>query len=134
MNLPDKVADIEFLRINRNMRKICTCEQKTFEVDVNNRAVWCRKCGAWIDPFDAMVYFAKNLEQYQRDAQYYLNRAKEYYNYKPHLKIMKRLEEGYRQQNYSMFPVCPECKKPFDLANIDTWVNKKYVKKETVEK
>jgi Zn finger protein HypA/HybF involved in hydrogenase expression len=132
VNLPDNVADIELLRINRNMRKICSCEKKSFEVDTKNRSVWCKKCGAWVDPFDAMMYLAENLEDYKREAQMFLNRAKDYYNYKPHLRIMKSIEQHYKANNYSMVPTCPECNKPFELEKLTStiWVNKHYIRKD----
>lgn len=133
LNLPDKVTDIELLKVRRNMRKICSCEDKTFTVDTTNRAIWCSKCDAWIDPFDAMVYLATHIEKFKNTTEYYLNRAKEYANYKPHLRVFKHLEQHHREQNYGMVPICPECKKPFEFEKIDTWVNKRFIRKDDAD-
>ena len=122
--LPDKVIDIEILRINRNMQKHCKCECKTFTVDTKNRSVYCGKCGAWVDPYDAMVYLAENPEEYQYEVNCLLNQAKEIQRYHPHLKIFKSMESSYRT---GMAPECPKCKRLFDFKDITGWGNKSYL-------
>jgi len=125
-SLPDKIVNIEVLKINRNMRKFCTCENPQYDVDSTNRAVWCRVCGAWVDPYDAIEHIAKNIERLNEDVQNLLEQRRQIENYKPHLILFKKLEAEYRRSK-DMFPICPTCAKPFDLAKISSWVNKKYI-------
>jgi rubrerythrin len=125
-SLPDKIVSIDALKIRHNMRKICACENPQYDVDANNRAVWCRNCGAWIDPYDAIEHIAKNIERLNEDVQNLLEQRRQIENYKPHLVLFKKLEREYIRSK-DMLPICPACGKPFDLAKISSWVNKKYI-------
>lgn len=128
--MKNKIADIELLKIKRNLRKICTCEEKKFTIDTQNRTVWCSICDAYIDPYDAILYLARNIEKYEEQAQYFLNRIKEYATYKPYLRVMKYIEQNYRANNYSMIPRCPKCNEHFHLEELTSWTNKNYIKEE----
>lgn len=136
--LPDKAIDIEMLRIKRNMKKICSCEDPQYDVDANNRAVWCRICGAWIDPFEAISYIAEYNEKIREEIKYLHEKHKEAYDKiiklngeieilakkKARLNVFKEIEQSYRS---GMLPRCPECGKMFDFVKITGWTNKKYL-------
>ena len=143
--LPDKAIDIELLRIKHNMRKICSCENPLYDVDANNRAVWCRVCGAWIDPFEALLYIAGCTEKMDQeiDSRYenincLYEKQKEAYEKiqklnseievltkkRVRLNVFKEIERSYRDD---MLPRCPECGKAFDFIKITRWINKKYL-------
>lgn len=124
--LPDKIFDIETLKIKHNMRKICNCENPQYDVDTNNRAVWCRKCGAWIDPFEAILDIAQNFERLEDDTKRLLEQRRQIENYKPHLVLFKRLESEYRRSK-DMLPICPTCGQAFDFDKITRWINKRYL-------
>ncbi len=51
--LPDKIVQMDFLRINRSLGKKCHCLNRKFLIDPNERLVYCQECGAKIDAFDA---------------------------------------------------------------------------------
>ena len=135
--LSDKITDIEMIRIRRNMRKICSCQNPQYEVDVNNRAVWCRVCGAWIDPFEAILDIAKNREKLVEETNYLIEKHKEAYQKiqelnseiemlvkkRARLKVFKSLEQEYRND---MLPHCPKCDEIFQFEKITGWTNRKY--------
>lgn len=120
--LPNKVVRIETLRINRDMKKHCTCINKTFTVDANNRAVYCDECGAWIQPYEAIEYLAKHYEKLQNETQSLLEQRKQIANYKPHLIVFRNLERYYREK--TMVPTCPRCGEGFFFEEINHWINR----------
>ena len=62
-DLPDRIVDFEMVKVNRGRQKFCQCYEKRFEVDTQNRVITCRTCGAWIDPFDVIIYLAGHHEE-----------------------------------------------------------------------
>ena len=44
--------------------------------------------------------------------------------------VIKDLEKMYRGDNYSMVPVCPKCGEAFDLKDLVSWKNRKFLKPE----
>jgi hypothetical protein len=140
-----KVVGIELLRIERNMKKICSCENPLYDVDVNNRAVWCRICGAWIDPFEAILYIARYPEKYIEDcnkveAKYselverhneLVVQVNELANKRPRLRLFRSLEQSY--QKGKMLPHCPKCDQVFRFEKIVGWTNENYVEEDTKE-
>jgi len=136
--LPEKIISIETLRINHNIRKICSCEKPLYDVDGNNRAVWCRVCGAWIDPYEAIEHIAENIEKLNDEVHNLYEKHKEAYEKiqklnseiellakkRARLNVFKGLEQSYRND---MLPHCPECGKMFDFVKITGWTNRKYM-------
>ena len=141
-SVPSKIFDIELLKIKRNMRKICSCKNPQYDVDVNNRAVWCRVCDAWIDPFEAILYIADHNEKLKQNIDYLCEKQAEAYEKiqnlnneigllakkRARLNVFKGLESSYRND---MLPHCPECNKIFHFEKITGWTNRKYVVTET---
>lgn len=125
--LPDKIIDIDILRINRNIHKRCQCSEKTFVVDPQNRAVYCGKCGAQVDAYDAMYYLAAHHEQLRARLNQMYEQAREISKYKPHLRVIKSLEQHYRGRK--MLPTCPHCHRAFWLEELKHWTNAELEKK-----
>ena len=121
-DLPDRIVDFEMVKVNRGRQKFCQCYEKRFEVDTQNRVITCRTCGAWIDPFDAMVYLAGHHEQSRWQAELLLEQRKQIINYKPHLVVIRNLEQQYRGKR--MLPTCPHCKRAFYLEELTLWTNR----------
>lgn len=129
-NKSGEVVDIEVLRIKRNLKKICSCKKHYYEVDVNNRAVWCRECGAWVDPFDAIANLAEypeklreqnaKLEEKQRQL---IEEVRNLDGKRARLKVFKEIESSYR---HDMLPHCPKCGELFHLEKLSHWTNRAY--------
>jgi hypothetical protein len=142
--VPDRIVDFELLKIKRNMRKICNCENPQYEVDTNNRAVWCGCCGAWVDPFDAMLYLAEHSEKLEKRIDYLCEKEKDacerinklnseievLSKKRARLGVFKKLESEYRND---MVPYCPRCGQTFYFENIIAWRNRRYIEEETNE-
>lgn len=143
---PDKIFGIDSLRIKRNMRKICSCENPQYDVDSKNRAVWCQECGAWIDSFDAIMRVAEYGESLEKQLEVLEKQIEELYEKrdqigreilelaekKPRLLLFRKLEKDYRGKE--MLPVCPHCKEGFFFEDIVGWVNRKFYGIEPVKK
>lgn len=122
--LPDKIKRIDVLRIEYGSRKLCECQNPHYEIDYQNRLVTCSDCNAVVEPFMAIYEIAKHYEMLNSQVSDLLEQRREIANYKPHLVVIKNLERYYRSNNYSMVPCCPRCDEPFDLNELDRWVNR----------
>ena len=98
-----------------------------YEIDMQNRLVVCKDCGAIIDPLDALVEIAKHYERIERWNQAVLDQRREIENYKPRLLVIRELEKRYCGQK--MAPRCPHCGKPFDLKEIakGSWCSRRFL-------
>lgn len=125
--LPQKVLKFDIARVNYGRRKICQCLNPHYEIDVQNRLVVCKDCGAIIDPFDALVDLAKHYERIERWNQAALDQRREIENYKPRLLVIRELEKRYRGQK--MIPRCLHCGEPFDLKEIanGSWCSRRFL-------
>lgn len=128
--LPDNIKRIDVIRIEYRKRKLCECKNPHYEIDYENRLVTCTDCGAVVEPFDAMYELAKNYERLGDQVSSLLEQRKEIANYKPHLVVIKNLERMYRGNNYSMAPICPRCGEAFELQELISWINRKFLKQE----
>jgi hypothetical protein len=128
--LPKELFNIEILKTKINAKKLCNCYDRKFEVDPINKFVSCTKCGAIIDPFEAIYEIARSRERIVEENKRLLDQRQEIKNYKPHLLVIKNLEKHLRSGD--MLPTCPHCDKPFELGKLDHWVNKKYYKVEGI--
>lgn len=127
-NLPDKVKRIDILRVDYGCRKLCECLSPHYVIDYENRLVTCSDCNAVVEPFQALYTLARRYERLGEQIETLLEQRKEISNYKPHLVVIKNLEKQYRSNNYSMLPICPRCGEPFDLNELNDWINRKFAK------
>lgn len=125
--LPEKVKQLDFIRVERGMRKLCNCINPKFEIDSSNRLVYC-KCGALVDPYDALYEVAWHYEHIAEYTNHMIETRKQIDDYKPHLVVIKELEKQYRGSK--LWPTCPLCKGAFDLKELLTtgWIHPDYVK------
>lgn len=126
--LPDNVKRIDVLRVEFGKRKLCECYNPHYEIDYQNRLVYCLDCGAIVDPFEALVKLARHYERIGEQVEALLEQRREIASYKPHLVVLKELEKRYRSQHFSMVPCCPRCGEPFDLPELTHWANRKFLR------
>lgn len=127
--LPDKIERLDVLIVEQSHMRPCRCREPKYDLDLENRLVYCRECGAIVDPFTALKRLAFHHDRLSDHIQYLLDERKKILNYKPHLKVMKDLESNYRRNKFSMVPCCPVCDQPFDLPEITRWVGRAFVDK-----
>lgn len=123
-NLPKNIIKFDKIRISKNEEKICTCKNSGFVIDSNNRRVYCDKCDALIDPYDALYQLATNGNELQKQVDGLLEQRKQLQEYKPWLIIIRELEKQYRGRK--MIPICPSCGEPFYLEELSSWMNKEF--------
>ena len=119
--LPSKIKDIDVIRLNRNLRKICKCQAPHFEVDTTNRLVTCKDCGAIWDAFDVLVYLCRDYERLKEQVDALYEQRKQIAMYKPHRVVIKNIETNYK--GGKMLPRCPKCNEIFKLEDLTCWSN-----------
>lgn len=117
-----EIVQIKDLRIDRNIGKVCKCHNPTRSINTRSRQVFCDGCGALIDPFDALVTVTHRFQNYNSSLNRMRDQAEELKNYKPWLKVIRKLEKEYRGKK--MLPNCPRCDEPFYLEELKYWTNK----------
>lgn len=120
-----EIPNVNVLKLEYGLEKICKCQEKKYEIDIQNRLVWCKTCRAVIDPFEALKNLALNYENINYQIKNAINYRNELLNYKPYLKQAKRLEQ--KMRNKDMLPVCPNCKQTFEWSELNEFHNKKYL-------
>lgn len=122
-DLPDKIKRFDVLRIEYNKKKLCQCFDPHYEIDFQNRLVYCTDCGAIVEPFDVLTHLANHYSRIEEQIKHLLEQRKEIVNYKPWLLALRNLESQYR--GGKMLPCCPICQKPFYFEKITCWVDRK---------
>jgi len=123
--LPDNIIPITALRITHDKNKKCTCRNRRFEVDTQNREILCTECGSVVDPYEAMKDLAYDMNKLNKEAQSLLNQRRELLNWKPHLLAVRELEKTYRGGD--MLPCCPHCGRGVEAKDLTkASVNRKY--------
>lgn len=124
-----KAVRFDVVRINRDREKLCRCKEPHYEIDMRNRLVRCVDCGAIVDPYEALYYFAAHYERLDRYLDNWRAEQEELAKYVPRRKIIKWLEEKYNLRTNVMLPTCPECGVPFRLDDLRDvhWVNENFV-------
>lgn len=133
----NKIIDFRIMRINRNAQKICRCNPPSYEIDTKNRLIQCTKCNAYIQAFDALLYMAENMEEYDskidkiheeikkitEKRNKYAREVNELSRKKFRMNKFRDIQNSYMR---GMVPVCPHCEKAFDPTEIDGFTNKDY--------
>lgn len=114
--LPDKIIPISMLRTNWDNKKKNLCEHGEYEVDVTNKEVTCVKCGANVNPFDAIFDITRHYEKIHRDVERLLEERKQILNWQPHLVALRELERIYR--GGTMLPCCPHCGRGVEASEL----------------
>lgn len=126
--LPDKIIPMEQIKIFRGMGKFCKCKDRSFTIDTDNRRITCSECGSVVDPYDALYDIALQDERRNEQLERFIQQKREIAKYRPHLKVIKNLEEHYRKKN-KMLPLCPRCGEPFYLEELNSWLCKEMADK-----
>lgn len=117
--LPEKIVRYDVIKVEYAKRKLCQCRIPHYEVDYQNRLVYCADCGAIVDPFEALVKISRNAERWDDYMQQRLEETRLIDSYKPRRVILKKLEAKYCQnEKRGREPTCPHCGQAFPLAEL----------------
>ena len=119
-----EIPNINVLRLEYGLEKICRCQNKKYEIDIQNRLVWCQICKAVIDPFEALKYLALHIDTINESIKHAIDYRNELMSYKPYLREAKRLESQMRHKD--MLPVCPKCNNTFEWRELNFFHNRNY--------
>lgn len=125
-----KKADLiklDQVRIDRQAGKVCECREPKVVLNNKSRQCYCQHCGARLDAFDVLMDIAHNLNRRNSYMEKWQEQAEYLKNYKPWLKVIRKLEKEYRGKK--MLPNCPRCELPFFLEEIDSWTGRQYAEK-----
>lgn len=123
-SLPDKIVRFDVLQVEYGKAKLCRCIQPSYLIDSQNKLVYCKDCGAIVDPLDALISIARQHERADKYLQQQLEERRQIDNYKPRRVVIKNIEDHY---NHHTEPTCPHCGKPFLLKSLadGCWTNAK---------
>jgi hypothetical protein len=123
---PDNIVQIETLRIARRLPKKCTCKQRKYTVDTENREITCG-CGMVVDAFEALSDLADRYDTINREHVSLNEQRKQWLKEKPHSVMFKSLERSYNKG--TMLPYCPKCEKLFDFKDVTAFGNAEFYRK-----
>jgi len=122
--LPNKIVELDQLRINRNIERVCSCDRRSFMIDTTNRRIICHECGAIVDPYEAMLEMATKGNRLKEQVEVLLEQRKQILDYKPYLLVIRELERSYRGKK--TLPNCPRCDHPFYLEELVSWTGREF--------
>lgn len=116
--------------IQERRKKHCTCKNRTFTIDLENREVICNICGSLVDPFDVLIELSKKGNRYdsylESQRQYAIELDKWFKKNRIPIEI-KQLVEKYRFEcSMGALPECPHCRKNFNFTDIKCFSNPKF--------
>lgn len=130
--LPEKIVRFDVVRVEYGKRKMCQCFEPHYEIDYQNRLVYCVDCGAIVDPLEALIRIAENSKRLDDHTQQMLEERRQIRSYQPRRVVIKKLEKQYvSAEHRNLEPTCPRCGKPFELEELlqTRWVNREFAKK-----
>lgn len=122
----DKLIQLDFIRVERNKPRKCTCEFRKYSVDTVNREITC-ECGMVVDPFEAMLDMANHYDRLNYKHRLLGEQRKQWFKEKPHSVLFKSLEQSYRRGK--MLPCCPTCDQLFDFKDVTSFGNAEFYRK-----
>lgn len=129
-DLPEKVVRLDVLRVEYGKKKMCRCCNPHYEIDYQNRLVYCVDCGAVVDPMEALMEIANHYHRLEEQVEQLLEQRRQIMNYHPRRAILKKLEKCYiGAERNNLEPTCPHCGRPFELKDLLTthWINRAFV-------
>jgi len=130
--LPDKVVRFDTLQVEYGKAKMCRCHEPHYEIDYQNRLVYCMDCKAIVDPLEALVHIARDCRRWEEYTGQLLEQRRQIDAYQPRRTVIKELEKLYiRNDRSDLVPTCPHCHKPFWLSALLTsgWVHESFIPK-----
>ncbi len=126
-NMPEKVTDIDILRIVHARGKKCYCRSPRFVMEEDTRTVYCRECGAQMDAYEALRRLANHWESVQSQVQQLRDQYTALQAYQPRRRVVKDLERRLTHKQYQhQIPTCPRCHEGFEVSELLTtpWVSR----------
>jgi hypothetical protein len=118
----DRIIDLSMMRIQRGTQKVCRClGEPLYIIDPECRKVYCQKCGAEVDSFDALYSLAQRGQRFLSSLKSLRELIAEAEGKRRRTNLFRCMENQYMAKN-KMFPVCPQCNEPFRFEHIIRWI------------
>ena len=133
-DLPEKIVRFDVVRVEYGKSKMCKCFEPHYEVDYQNRLVYCTDCGAIVDPLVAMERIARDTTRWSEYVETLLKQRQQIESYHPRRVVLKELEKLYcSKDRHNLVPTCPCCGKPFRLESLlsTRWCSEKFITNES---
>ena len=102
-DLPEKIVRFDAVRIEYGKRKMCQCYSPHYEIDYQNKMVYCLDCGAIVDPLEALMRIAKDTKRWDDYTQERLEQRRQIMNYQPRRVVIKKLEKQYVKTGETLY-------------------------------
>ena len=127
-------VNFDYLRIEKDKRKICTCNPPKYELDTTNRLVICVSCRAIVDPFDALLSLCEHWNDIERKLNSAIEWSKHWTEQGEKARKMHFRNEAFKnmdkQYHNGMYPVCPKCGEVIDPLDFREYYNSKFIQGE----
>lgn len=117
MSLPEKIVRYDTLRVEYGKSKMCKCIDPHYEIDAQNRLVYCMDCGAIVDPLEALIRIANDTERWSKYIEELRDQRAQIDSYGPRRVVIKELERRYNRK-HGLEPTCPVCGEAFHLEKL----------------
>lgn len=124
-----KVLNVFPAIIQRNSRRVCTCENPVYLLDEKNHLVQCQECGAYLDPWTVLMDLAERWEAIEALERKSRERAEVWNEQTRKAMRFRGVANITREYQREMFPVCPLCEQPFDPSTVRHFVRRPPEKK-----
>ena len=121
-DLPDNIKRFDILKIEYGKKKLCQCLNPHYEIDAQNRLVYCTDCKAIIEPYEVLCSLSRHYSRIESQVEGMLKQRKEIANWKPWLLTFRNLESQYR--GGKILPLCPNCTEPFYFEKVNCWTSR----------
>lgn len=115
-----KVVDIGDIRVARGetRRPRSTCRHRHMVYDNKERRIWCSDCETEVEPFDAFMLLAEQMDGHIKRLQRREQEVSEAEQFAARSRAAKKLDSYWRGR--SLVPLCPHCSEallPEDVVN-----------------
>lgn len=116
----------QILKIELFRRHDPKCRHTAFEIDYQNKTLYCQDCKEMVDPYRVVELMIQDdsirIQRYRALRE----EVRKLEQYKPWLKAVRELESVWRG---SMLPCCPHCSKGVEAVDLlKMKVNREYAK------
>ena len=127
----DITTRLSMVKVDATREKKCKCKNRTYLVDSVNRTVECEQCGTLIDPIDVLEDIISRYDQWSKETQKIKEERRAVEKFRTRNPILNHLfRELVFADSQNLVPTCPHCKQPFEVQELTSFINRKFIRKE----
>lgn len=128
--LPNKVTDIDVIRIMAGEGKKCYCLAPRLLLKRDTRTVYCQQCGAQMDAFAALEKLANRWQFVHAQVEQLLDERRKLLDWHPHRVAVKAIHDALTHKaSQNLIPVCPHCHEGIEYAELTReWIDREFAR------